>query len=60
MIRKMFQFLLMIKAIPNIYDIKINIKTHSQQLLKCLLTVIGSSPLFLLAGSNDIFGTDAL
>jgi len=33
---------------------------HPQHLLKCLLTVTGSSPLFLLAGSSDIFGTGAL
>lgn len=50
----------MMKTISNVYDIKIDIRTHPQQLLKCLLTVIGSSPLFLLAGSSDIFGTDAL
>lgn len=27
---------------------------------KCLLTVMGSSPLFLLAGSKEIFGTGSL
>lgn len=37
-----------------------NILNDTNLFRKFLLTVIGSSPLLLLAGSNDIFGTGAL
>lgn len=48
----------MIQTISNLCHIKINIKNAIT--LKYSLTVISSSPLFLLAGSSDIFGTGAL